>query len=276
MQKAKSFLLGPFGYESEASAAVVPVPESVELNLVIYGETKESTSEAERLFYNFLDEMFTSDSVADPVISDLSREEEHELKQASRLKKVEIIIDRHPINIIRLKGDTSKVQEMKSIVMKKLREISERAGVQREAAILYQAIKWKRIDSDEDESSYDEVTNYEIEISYKSNSHGKYTQGKPGSDVHFTIDFVKMKETDHAAHQTVRPVVRIDIIDQVKKGTMIIDYNNYNIIILIVQDGHGTSCEYKPLEFKLHAFTDKLSCYTNYLIRFLTKCIALE
>ena len=223
MQKAKSLFLGPFGYESEASPAVVPVsvPESVELNITIYGETKKSTAEAGRLFYNFLDEMFTSDSVADPVISDLSGKEEHELKQNSRLKKVEISIDRYPINIIHLKGDTSKVQEMKIIVMKKLSEISERASVQREATILYQAIIWKRMDSDDDESGYDEITNYEIENAYKSNSHGKYTQGKPGSDVHFTIDFVKMKETDHTTH-TVCPVIRSDIIEQVKKGNMMI------------------------------------------------------
>lgn len=212
LQKAKSLFWGPFGYESEA-AAVIPVPESVELNITIYGETIESTTSAGKMFYSLLNEMFISDTVDHPSVNNLSDDDEYKLIQTSQSKKVEMVIDRYPINIIRLKGDTFKVQEMKVIVIKKLSEIEQRASVQREAKILYQTIKWRRMDS----IDYDEDTNYEIENAYKRDPHSKYTQGKPGSKVHFTIDFKKMKEMDHYLKSDYQ-VIRSDIVEEIKKG----------------------------------------------------------
>ena len=66
---------------------------------------------------------------------------------------------------------------------------------------------------DSDQTIYDVLTNYEIEKAYEKDEKGKYTQGKQDSEVHFTIDFKKMKEKDHLL-DTKYEVVRVDLSKQ--------------------------------------------------------------
>ena len=213
LHKAKNFILSPFGFgDSEVIAA--PTRDE-QLHVAIYGETVEAIERAEDLFYKFMDEIFITETIDNFSLDSLSSEDEHRLRQACMSNKVQFAIDRDPVNIIRLKGDASKVREMKCIVVEKLSEILQKESTVREAKQLYEVVKWKRMDSDETE--YDELTNYEIEKAYESKT-GPYTQGGRDSDIFFTIDFKKMSETDHHLHGSRCEVVRVDVLEQLKKG----------------------------------------------------------
>lgn len=219
LHKAKNFLLRPLGLGDSEAIAIPQLPTREEsLHVTIFGETVEAIKNAETLFYNFMDEIFISDVVDNPSINSLPPEDEHLLKQTCRSHQVEIVIDRAPVNRIRLKGDVSKVREMKCFVLEKLSEFEQKASVQREAEQLHQTVKWKRMDSDETE--YDVLTNYEIENAYKNNLKGKYTQGQRSSAVYFTIDFEKMKETDYHLQSEFK-VNRVDIFEELKRGNYV-------------------------------------------------------
>ena len=215
IKRAKNATLRLFGLSASAGKSdVVPLlqgPQHDKLSVLIYAETVEHAESAEKKFYNFVDEIFLNDVIDDPLISDLTAEDELAIRESA--EHVEIIIDRHPLNRIQLHGETTKVQDVKCAIVKKLSEMAQKASIQREASQLNKIIKWRRMTPNGPEE-YDEVTTYKIEQAYLDNPSSKYTQGDPQSQVHFTISFKEMSEKDHGSG-TNSKVVREDIM---KKG----------------------------------------------------------
>ena len=206
MQRAKKF----FGYGAGKSD-VIPLlqdPRHNKLSIVIYAETAEHAESAEKKFYNFVDEIFKKDVIDDHLISDLTEEDELAIRKSA--EHVEIIIDRDPLNQIQLHGETTKVQDAKYAIVKKLSEMAQKSSKQREATQLSQTIRWRRMASDGPEK-YDDFTNYEIEQAYSKNPNGKYTHGDAQSQVHFTIKFKEMQEVDNVS-QSISKVARDDLL----------------------------------------------------------------
>ena len=216
LHKVKNAILGPFGL-GDSEVIAVPTREE-QLRIAIYGETVEAIIKAEELFYKFMEEIFITETIDNFPLNSLTSDDERHLHQACKSKSIEFVIDRDPVNRIRLKGDATKVREMKCIVVEKLSEISKKESIEREAKQLYEVVKWRRMDSDE--TVYDELTNYEIEKAFKKQS-GTYTQGRQDSEIFFTIDFKKMSEKDHHL-QSKFEVVRVDVLEELKKGKTII------------------------------------------------------
>ena len=219
-QRAKNFILKPFGYGELTESDVIPLTKPVqqgELDIKVYGLSEEAMKNAEKKFFHLMDEFFTTESIFDPMINNLSEEDKQILKRESHFKNVEMIFDYHPVNQIRLKGDTAKVHEMKNIVKDKLSKMEQMASRRREAKQLSQTIQWKRMDSQE--SEYDELTNYEIECEYQKDKSGQYVHGKD-DPTHFIVNFKEMLEVDFSDGRKYE-VVRLDIVEQFKKGACV-------------------------------------------------------
>ena len=213
-QRAKKW----FGYDDGAESDVVPVEPGPELqkdklNFVIHAETTDRARNAERKLRNFVDEIFTTDSIKNPLIDNLTPADEREIREFGNAQRIQVSIDRHPLNQIQLQGDATKVHKVKCAIMEKLSAMEKNASKQREASQLSQTIRWKRMTSDGPEE-YDDVTNYEIEQAYSKNPKGEYTQGDARSEVYFTINFKEKQEVDHIS-ESKSEVVREDIL---KKG----------------------------------------------------------
>ena len=168
---------------------------------------------AEKKLHNFVDEIFTTDFVDNPLINDLTPADERKIRESASAKHIQVKIDRQPLNQIQLCGELTKVQEVKLVIIKMLLEMEKKASMLREATQLIQRITWKRVGSG-DVEEYDMMTNYEIEQAYLTNPNGSYTQGDAGAgSVHFTINFKKMQEKDHVT-KSKSEVVREDILNK--------------------------------------------------------------
>ena len=211
LHKVKNAILTPLGFDD---SEVIAVPKEEPLHVAICGETAGEIKMAEELLYKFMNEIFITETIDNFPLDGLTSDDERCLHQACKSKKIEFVIYRDAINTIRLKGDATKVREMKCIVVEKLSEISKKESIEREAKQLYELVKWRRMDSDE--AVYDELTNYEIEKAFNGQS-GTYTHGNKDSTYFFTIDFTNMSENDHHL-STKFEVARVNVIEQLKKG----------------------------------------------------------
>ena len=233
IKRAKSATMKFFGY-SAGKSDVIPVlqaPQHDKLNVLIYAETATHAASAEKKFYNFVDEIFLNDFIDDPLINDLTEEDELSIRKSAG--HVEIIIDRYPLNRIQLHGETTKVQDVKCAIVKKLSKLTQQASKRREATQLGQTIRWRRMTSDGPEE-YDDITNYEIEEAYSKNPNSKYTHGDVHSQVFFTIKFKEMQEVDHVSQRKSK-VTREDILKKGKVNSivmhLILDLCFYNFCL---------------------------------------------
>ena len=193
---------------------------SRELEIKIYGETETAISKAEHKIDSLIDEMFITENVENfpELIANLPVSEEMKLRKECKDLKVKIEIDRDLLKRITLKGDKAAVHKMRSIATQVLSEYANILSKQEAAKQLSQTIQWRRMDSDESYSNYDDVVNYELEQAYKAKK-PLYTFGSHGSINHFTVNLKRQVETDHVTN-TEHKVERLDVIKQLREGMM--------------------------------------------------------
>ena len=224
-----------FGFGVGAQSDVVPLEAGPQLlqdkmNFLICAETIEQARKAEKELRDFINEIFTTDFIHNPLINDLTGADEREIRESGNVQSIRVSIDR-PSKRIQLQGDATKVHKVKCTIMEKLSAMEKNASKKREASQLSQVIKWKRMTSDGPEE-YDDVTNYEIEQAYSKNPNGEYTHGNAHSQIFFTLKFKEMQEVDHISRNKSE-VVRDDIL---KKGKLA-SYTCHLMIRVLLGEG---------------------------------------
>ena len=182
-----------------------------DIKLVIYGETQGAVQRAVDKLQSFINAQFITDSVDNPNVGKLTRSEIENLEYTGNQMHVELDINPAPLNFIRLKGDKADVHKMRSYIFQTLSDVERRIFKQREAEQLQNLVQWKRMDSEE-ETEYDVIENYEIELAYsaKKPSYTHHTAAE-----HYTVDFKSMEEIDHNINKRF-PIVRVDIVKQLQ------------------------------------------------------------
>ena len=169
--------LTPWPAYTSADTKAVPGDESAtpdhtdndlmdkELEITVYGEESKATKEVKVLLLKLIKDQFGTDTLTDPMVNELSHEEEQRLIQRARSMYVEIEIDRNPINVVRFKGDKNDIKSLKLAIKDVLIKCKEVVDRTKESKQLKKLIQWRRVDPDEGEVDYDTDTNYEIEQS---------------------------------------------------------------------------------------------------------------
>ena len=174
-------------------------PSTVNHEIVIFGETQQRVSEAEKSLRDFISKQFKTDKIVDKRIGLLRDGQVKTFK--SEASNMQLIFRIDPkTNTIELEGIINSVYEMKMKVKDALSKVEK-------AEILVKTVQWKRQDSTTG-TSYDPLLNLEIEENSKKSSH---TVKDDVSDEHFTIDFTKMQETDHTLRGKTRKIIRVTV-----------------------------------------------------------------
>ena len=196
-----------------------PVQDEImykELEVRIYGEKETHVQKAEKMLQKIIKDQFVNENVDDPNIDNLTPEQTRELEKKSRELQVEIEINPHPLNYIRLRGDKGDVAQMKFEILWTLSRLDKDAGRIREAKQLHRVVQWKRQDSQGTWNEYDPIVNLEIEQAFKT-PHIAHEHQDPAKSESFTIDFKEMEETDHISQDTYK-VRRFDLEQQYREG----------------------------------------------------------
>ncbi len=228
--KVESFL-SALSSTTTDSEVVSLVPESIpftdeemyrELEVNIYGESRESVTKAEEDIHKLINDRFTTKKVDTPFIDQIPESEVTKLKRRGRELQVEIDIDRAPLNRIRLKGTKDDVSELElelhQLLAKVERELTKKETTKVSAEQLCKLIQWKWIDNQGDSIDYDVEENYEIEQAYR-NKQPVYTRRT--SSEHFMIDFSKEVERD-ILNRTTAKVQRVDLERLYREGNLYI------------------------------------------------------
>ena len=195
----------PEGEEEDEAMEVDAEDNGTETELRVYGETEENVKAAMDTLNRLINKQFISEDYDDKRISSLERSQVKMLRDEARQLQLTFGIDRI-LNIIELKGSKDSIAEMKTKIEKVLGQVEKEAARKEEAERFMKIVQWKR--SDSNDTPYDSLTNLEIEEAYK-NEKAKYTFGSLTSGEHFTIDFKKMEEIDHAMKNKKWRVKRI-------------------------------------------------------------------
>ena len=170
--------------------------ELVDIELRIYGETRESVKSAEDSIHELISRQFKAETFDDDRISLLQPSEEKLLRSEAHRKQIIFRIDRN-LNSIELKGSKEGISEMKLRIIATLSKLKEETSRRAQAETMMKAVQWHRQDSND--TPYDALTNLEIEEEYHtSGGRSSYTFKDVKSKEHFTIDFPTMVEKDHA------------------------------------------------------------------------------
>ena len=201
-----NMLLGPqrLGGEEEDEAMEVDAEDNgTETELRVYGETEENVKAAVDSLNRLIYMQFKSEDYEDERISSLGRRQEKMLRDEARQLQLVFAID-CSLNLIELKGSKDSIAEMKAKIVKVLGQVEKEAARKEEAKRFMKIVQWKR----SDDTPYDPETNLEIDEAY-TNKEPKYTFRSSVSGEHFTIDFKKMEEFDHAMKDQRCKVKRI-------------------------------------------------------------------
>ena len=97
-----------------------------ELEVRIYGEKETHVQKAEKILQRIIKDQFVNENVDDLNIANLTPEQTRELEKKSRELQVEIEINAHPLNYIRLRGDKGDVATMKYEILWTLSRLAKR------------------------------------------------------------------------------------------------------------------------------------------------------
>ena len=172
------------------------VDTSNDLELRIYGETQEYVKSAEESLYSLINRQFKSEEIEDERIGLLPESQKVYLQKEAHKMQLTFRMDRN-LNLIELKGSKESISEMKFKVHALMTKVESEANREKQAETMKKTVKWLRQDSNDPD--YEPLANLEIEEKYHA-SGGKsdYTFKDDVSGEHFTIDFQKMIEIDHA------------------------------------------------------------------------------
>ena len=189
--------------EDEVGIDVDPQENETEMELRIFGETEKCVKSAEDSLHTLINKQFKTEYFEDDRISSLKPSQVNILQGKAREMQVTFHIDRN-INNIELKGSKDSIAEMKVEIEKALSKVEKETSRRAQAETMMKIMQWKRQDST-GVDEYDPETNLEIEETY--------TRGEPkytfkGAE-HFTIDFKKMEEIDHAMGEKTCKVKRV-------------------------------------------------------------------
>ena len=204
----KSMFWGPRpgeeeGEEEDEAMEVDAEDNGTETELRVYGETEENVKAAMDTLNKLINMQFKTEHYEDDRISSLGRKQEKMLRDEARQLQLVFSIDR-VLNIIELKGSKESIAEMKTKIVKVLGQVEKEAARKEEAERFIKIVQWKR----SDDTPYDPETNLEIEEAYNKKE-PKYTFKSSVSGEHFTIDFNKMEEIDHAMKDQKCKVKRV-------------------------------------------------------------------
>ena len=172
----------------------------------IYGETDQTVNRAEKRLRAHIETEFITENIDNPSIASLSDSTVNELIESSKIRNVDIEIDRHPLlHSIKLHGCLEDVLRVKDKVQDATSRLNQEKSKQVAADIVYRTIRWMRLPSNEEEE-YGKELNYEIEQSYQSNQK-VFTCAKEK----FYINFDKMEEKDTVLDKVVN-VKRVDFL----------------------------------------------------------------
>ena len=176
-----------------------------EIELTVYGETKENVKQAEESLKKLIDLQFVTDVFEDDKIGMLSETEEMTLQKKAHQLQLEFNIDL-VLKCIQLKGSKESISDMRVKIVEVLNQVDKEASRKAQAEIILNVVQWKRMDSSE--TPYDPLTNLEIEEAYSAGK-PEYVFKHPHSTKRFMIDFQKMEEIDHAMNNQTCRVKRI-------------------------------------------------------------------
>ena len=179
-----------------------------QLQLTIFGETKRSVQEAEKMLEKIIEDHFTEDVIDNPNVSNLSPSELQMLETIAEKLEVRLQVFASPLNIIRFRGPSAEVLQMKYKIQQALSSCVEQIGRQREAEHVQRLVQWKRLNPSP--HSYDTDTNFDIEQAFTSGQKQYVHQV-------FTIDFDKMEGKDHWTKDSFK-VERVDLEKQLQVG----------------------------------------------------------
>ena len=191
------------GEEEDEAMEVDAEDNGTETELRVYGETGENVKSAVDSLNKLINMQFKTEDYEDERISSLGRKQEKMLRDEARQLQLVFAIDR-VLNIIELKGSKESIAEMKTKIVKILGQVEKEAARKEEAERFMKIVQWKR----SDDTPYDPETNLEIEEAHDNNE-PKYTFKSSVSGEHFTIDFNKMEEIDHAMKDQKCKVKRV-------------------------------------------------------------------
>ena len=208
-QRARNYI-GSF-WSSSNDDTMASTPEGKmdkQLKLTIFGETERSVQEAEKMLEKIIEDQFLEDEIDDQNVGNLPQSEVHMLETIAENLEVQLQFIASPLDIIRLKGPSAEVLQMKYKIQQALSSCVKQIGKRKEAEHLQKLIQWKRLNPNP--QTYDPETNFEIEQSFT---------GGQRQYVHlaFTIDFDKMEGEDRSTNDTFK-VERIDLEKQLQEG----------------------------------------------------------
>ena len=97
------------------------------MNFLICAETIEQAGKAEKKLREFINEIFTTDFIHNPLINDLTGADEREIRESGNVQRIRVSIDR-PSNQVELHGDATKVHKVKCTIMEKLSAMEKNAS----------------------------------------------------------------------------------------------------------------------------------------------------
>ena len=193
--------------QASITEMLTTLPMDSEVVIHIYGDTDHAVNRAEKRLRATIDTQFVNEDIIDPNITALSDSTVSELEDFAKSHNVDIDIDRDPsLHSIKLHGCLEDVLRVKD----KIRDATSHLNKQVAADVVYKAIRWMRLPSNEEEEEYGEDLNYEIEQAYRNNEK-VFTSTRDK----FYINFDKMEEKDMVVDDVVK-VKRVDF----SKGTM--------------------------------------------------------
>lgn len=204
-QRARHFIGSLWSASHNDTTAIVKTtPEGrldKELELEIFGETKQSVHQAEVMLDKIIAQ-YIQVKIDDLNIENLQQSDLQMLEKTA--EQMEVLMQVFPpLNIIHLKGNSPEVLLMKYKI--------QQFWKQREAEHFQKLIQWKRLNPIL--QIYDPSTNLDIEQTYTSGQKQYIHQL-------FTINFDKMEGTDHGTKETFK-VDRVDLEKQLQAGTNI-------------------------------------------------------
>ncbi len=181
-----------------------------EMEVRIYGATEASVTKVEETLYKVIEVHLATDTMEISNLDNLPQSVMNELYSMSRQMQVDIEINRHPLNYIRIRGSKTDVAQFKAAVTQTLAKFDKNASKVRESKTLYQTVRWKRQDSQEDWVDYDPLPNLEIEQAYQRQDPRYTYKGKSES---YVVDFKKEVEVDSTS-KAICKVKRVDLLNE--------------------------------------------------------------
>ena len=202
LQRAKNYSGSIWSSSSDDAMASTPVGRvDKQLQLSIFGETERSVQEAEKMLEKIIEDQFIEDEIDDPNVSNLPQSELQMLDTIAEKLEVQLQFFTSPLNIIRLKGPSAEVLQMKYKIQQALSSCVKQIEKRKEADQLQKLIQWKRLNPNP--QAYDPDTNFDIEQAFTSGKRQYVHQV-------FTIDFDKMEGKDHRTKDSFK-VERVDL-----------------------------------------------------------------